>query len=164
MTKKKPIELDPDIWVGWAHLFTPLTKLADSLRVEEALNLGKLNQAAKKLLYKIQEKNADLLSCKVRALQLDKSVIQSILLDVKSEAPKGQGFNYRRRFLEVIEVGNTLGRFDIGIPYVPAPLPAMPPSPFTHLNMQKRAKIDPLLKKFNQSLGDASSIDRKSVV
>lgn len=158
MAKKNPIELDLDIWVVWSHLFKPLPKLADPLRVKEALNLYSLDESAKALLHKIQQKHSELLSCHAQSFQLDKASIQSILLDVKSAAPKGQGFNYRRRFLEVIEAGNTLGRLDIGIPYVPAPLPPMPPSPFTHLNMQKRAKINPLLEKFSQSLGDSSEM------
>ncbi len=152
MARVQISDLDPDIWVGWSHLEKSYPKLSDKAHAEKSINLSDLSVDTLKILYQVQQKNPQILKCKPESLRLDKSAIRAILLEVKHLAKTGSGFKVRRRFLEVIEAGNTLGRFDVPIPYVPAPLPAMPPSPFTHENMEKRAKITPLLEAFNQSL------------
>ena len=152
MARVQISDLDPDIWVGWSHLEKSYPKLSDKAHAEQSINLSDLSVDTLKILYQVQQKNTQILKCKPETLKLDKSAIRAILLEVKHSAKTGSGFKVRRRFLEVIEAGNTLGRFDIPIPYVPAPLPPMPPSPFTHDNMKKMAKISPLLEAFNQSL------------
>lgn len=152
MARVQISDLDPDIWVGWSHLEGSYPKLSDITHAEQSIDLSDLSADTLKILYQVQQKNPQILKCKPGTLKLDKSAIRAILLEVKHSAKADSGFKVRRRFLEVIEAGNALGRFDIPIPYVPAPLPPMPPSPFTHDNMQKRAKITPLLEAFNRSL------------
>jgi len=155
MARVQISDLDPDIWVGWAHLEEPYAKFPGADHAEQSLDLSRLSVDTLKILYQVQQKNAQILQCKPASLKLDKSAIRAILLEVKHCAKTGSGFKVRRRFLEVIEAGNAMGRFDIPIPYVPAPLPPMPPSPFTHENMERRAKITPLLAAFNYSLKES---------
>jgi integrase len=158
MARKKQLPASTDLWVGWTHLVEPFDNLADPSAAEVPMLLSWLRTRSpdmESVLVTIFEEQPLILSSAVRNMTMSKNEIISLLMEVDNVAPREQRFKVKRRFLEVIEAGNMLGKFAIPIPYVPAPLPPSPMSPLQHNNILAMAGIRPLLTAFSESIVDA---------
>ena len=161
MARKKQLPALTDLWVGWTHLVEPFDNLTDPSFSEVSMLISWVRTRSpdmESVLATIFEERPLILSSTVRNMAMSKSDIIGLLMEVDNVAPREQRFKVKRRFLEVIEAGNMLGKFVIPIPYVPAPLPPSPTSPLQHNNILAMAGIRPLLTAFSESLIDTRAL------
>jgi integrase len=148
---------DLPVATPWAHLGERLNTLGDG-GFDQSLDLATLSSETHALLGVIWKSKPELLTPAVEQLSLDKETITIVLQEVGSFKASSDSFLAKRRFLEVIDAGNQLGRFQIPIPYVPAPLPPAPPSPFLPERVEALTRQRPLIEAFRNSLDDTSPL------
>ncbi len=131
-----------DIWAGWEHLFRPVDDLEAFSFQDLQLDLGILSADDKRCLALVEHTAPTLLPVTARNVTLEENTLRSLMAAVGDKAPQDQRFIRLRRLLEIIDAGNRLGRHQIRIPYLPAPLPPAPRSPFRHSNFEALPALD----------------------
>jgi len=139
------------IWAAWAHLWSPQEDL-DKIDPEQQLDRDSLEGPHKGYLSIIEEHAEQLLSGGGNRISLDEKTLRELMLAIGDAEQSASRFKVLRRFLEVIDAGNRNGCFLIKIPYLPAPLPPAPKSPFLHERYQEMLRLRPLIDAFLASL------------
>ncbi len=154
-SQSDPTTVDPEsedpIWIGWGHLMAPIDDLAqvDPLG---ALDLDQVDGPGLALLERLRYYVPEVLSVRAVGVRVHQQTFTEALEAAADTVDFDQGFRVQRRILEVIDAGNKAGRFDIEIPWIPAPLPPPPPSPFLHTNFERLHEQGPLLAAYCKSL------------
>ena len=146
------------IWAGWGHLFADFDGLVNPACQESVLVVSTLSRPQQSLIAKLHRLSPELFELPSKLQKFDINKIKLILTGVGDVAETDRRFWLKRRFLEVIQAGNATGRFAIPIPYLPAPMPNPPPSPFQLKDELRLASMRPLIRAFHQSLEDASEL------
>jgi integrase len=144
------IPVPADVWLAWEHLATPNPNLS-RITPSAALNPSGLSDLARSLLAIIDRELPEVLPTDARDIVADRSKLERLLAEVKELVEPDRGFVYQRRILEVIDRGNKCGRFRIPIPWIPAPLPPLSPSPFVHENFEALEEFTKLRAGFCES-------------
>lgn len=158
--KKVKLHEPVDVWVGWGHLFDIFEQLMDPVAARIGLDLTVLSDQQKTQLAAIQSVSPELLAIETYNLSLSVEDVDEIMNRLGNAAPVGRSFAVKRRFLEVLEAGNETGRFaHIKFPYLPAPPPREPPSPFLHEKYLTMMEVEPLRQSFVESLSKRHSLE-----
>ncbi len=154
MARRKKLPEGADLWIGWTHLSEPFDGLEDPALMDAPMDISSVSISPdmESVLAIVLQERPLLVSSAAKKVPMSKAEILNLLMEVDEAAPLNQRFLVKRRFLEVIEAGNALGKFSIPIPYVPAPVPPAPASPLQHQNVLLMAELRPLLSAFSKSL------------
>lgn len=147
------------IWVGWSHLFSSFEGLDDPAFRSMSLDINALDKKQQSVIAKLHRLSPAIFELSDKPVKQTRDEIKSLLSSIGDVAETGRRFWLKRCFLEVIEAVNATGRFDIPIPYLAAPMPDPPASPFVLEDEIRLAGIRPLIRAFHKSLGESSKLD-----
>lgn len=141
-----------EIWIGFDHLFRPISDLVNTEKVSDRLDEQSLTDKERQFIEIIRNEAPDILYIKATNIEMDSGKFQRLMTCLGDQVEPGRRFIFLRRLLEIIAAGNRQGRFKIPIPYLPAPLPSASPSPFQHQRFQVMVQFQAVIKEFNKSL------------
>jgi integrase len=148
------------IWYGWKHLVAAVSDLESPAIAAKAFRDEDRTVELGTYLEVIWYRQPKLLLIDTRGHLASTPEITGVLDALKAVAPSRRSFALQRRFLEVIDAGNHVGRFRVPIPYVPAPMPSETESPFKHADFEHMIKtLEPLRDAFEASLGQKMDLD-----
>lgn len=159
-SKSVPEPLAPElaIWVGWSHLVESRKDLQEP-KIAGA-TLGQPIKSAQLLAYltALHGVKPDVLGVSAIDLMISDDQRENLMNALRDVAEPGRTFVVLRRFLEVVDAGNRVGRFRMRIRHLPAPEPPQQRSPFQHAIFEQMINFLPTKAAFEDSLGQSSPL------
>lgn len=140
------------VWVGWSHLVAARNDFDSPAASTAAMEPEAITRPLEKYLAAIHAFVPAVLSPDANDLAISDDDRDRMMNALRDATEDGRLFALLRRFLEVMDAGNRVGRFRMGIPYLPAPDPAQQASPVQHALFRNMVEFAPVKAAFEQSL------------
>jgi integrase len=161
--KDTSAKLPDAIWMGWSHLDKARLDLEEPAIANAILDVSAFGSESRDVLAIINQTCPQLLIVSAEVVKLESAQTSGLLNEIGAGVDPERRFAILRRTLEVINAANRMGRFNIPIPWLPAPLPPQAPSPFIHQDFERLGSLSLVIEAYAKSLTSSDPLDNSAM-